>query len=113
MQDRINIRDEHGHIVSSSKNLRGIVRYAREKAVVVSIRSRCWMDGDAKTHNNPGADVHIVFADGAFTMAQFASRMVARDWIERRMIGCSGFGIVDAKEVAVSQNGATVTRPIP
>ena len=65
----------NGKVVSRSKNLRGILDYARKSAPQWIIKSKSVKDG---------GNLRILYNDGAVAHASFASYFIMLDWIEAR-----------------------------
>lgn len=61
--------------VSTSKNLRGILRYASKHGVRMA---------DALPHSDgPGGRMVVMFSDGAYAITDFACYQVLQEWIAR------------------------------
>lgn len=69
--------EKNGRIIRRSKNLRGIIDYAR-----TSPASRVELTPQGVTRGR----VRVIYADGAVTSAQFNSYRIAVDWVRRRRI---------------------------
>lgn len=79
MNPRPIVIKRHGKAVSTSRNLRGILRYRSQGTFIVSpcsIRVRRCADG--------GAFLRLRWADGAHVVARWNSYSILRQWIAAR-----------------------------
>jgi hypothetical protein len=83
-----------GRIVSRSKNLRGVLRYGRNKMPLGPLRvaakavTRVHVLGTI----DGGALLRVRWSDGAYAVAKFACVTVARRWVQaRRSWPCARF----------------------
>lgn len=67
--------EKNGQIIKTSRNLRGIVDYAR-----TSKPARIELTPQGKVNGR----LRVIFADGASTSAHFASYHIMVDWIRNR-----------------------------
>lgn len=72
---------KRGKVVSSSRNLRGLMEYHRKKAPVVK-------SSVGRKDKEGGAIVKVKFADQAHCETEFASHRIAKDWIKSRRKRC-------------------------
>jgi len=76
---------KQGQIVSQSRNLRGLLDYARRHPVVwIETQPLTWVSRDGRPLWPAGARLYLRFADGAEAMTYFSSYAVLQDWIKAR-----------------------------
>lgn len=77
----------HYRIIARSRNLRGIIDYARDKSPVILLHIFKNADGTGYAH--------IVFDDGAYCDVSFASYTILKHWADRRMLVNPNFAMAD------------------
>lgn len=76
---------KEGRIVSRSKNLRGVLRYGRNKMPLGPLRIASRGIRAVHVLQTPnGALLRVRWSDGAYAVAHFASFTVARRWVQAR-----------------------------
>lgn len=78
-QNAVRVVKQSGEVVARSRNLRGIIDYARRSPVVR-------VDAEPHTENAFNGFLAVHYADGATACALFADARVMREWVAKRRI---------------------------
>lgn len=92
-----------GRPVSYSRNLRGLLEYARRP---ISPVTHATVERDPESGSNVRGRVIVHYADGAATVAYFASYHIAVDWVRNRRTWRR-----DGVILTIAENTGYLTKP--
>jgi hypothetical protein len=88
--------------IRKSRNLRGLVDYARKSPVT-------WVQGTRHPTIPERGSLLVFYADGSWGTDEFASYRIMVDWIRNRLKHCRGW--IGCPRVDLTENMGYITKP--